>query len=332
MKSKTQRFHFVVGAVTLSVISIGLIVTAYLAEPNFFRPKMTAETYFVNSINGLEPGTPIKFRGVPVGEVKEVKLSSEVYPGYRIPTFSEYNSLAVVRMILYFDQEKFDREYVDYIKKGLRVQTQLAGLTGTLYISLEFIDPHRFPADRVAYPWNPAYKVIPSAPSLTNQIEGNVKRFLADLDALKLHVRISSTVPTVKSLLIHLNDIASQLSGQQFNAILHDAGQFLDLASLKVETFDIKSLNELVSQIDASAKDLQGNFFAKETEDLVKQINRLTAKFNNMGNVNQYELRSLMNSLVYITENLASLTRQLNEDPGSLFEKRESSSGLPKNF
>ncbi len=79
MDEKRHYFRlgvFVVAAAVL--VFIGLLV---LAGPGFFQKKVTVETYFSESVSGLEVGSPVKFRGVPIGRVSQILLSSRAYPG-----------------------------------------------------------------------------------------------------------------------------------------------------------------------------------------------------------------------------------------------------------
>ena len=54
------------------------------------------------------------------------------------------------------------------MKKGLRAQTQLAGITGQQYLALDFLDAAKYPP--LAFDWKAEYMYVPSAPSLTGEI------------------------------------------------------------------------------------------------------------------------------------------------------------------
>jgi len=41
------------------------------------------------------------------------------------------------------------------VRKGLRARTQLAGVTGQQYLSLDFMDPRKYPP--LEYSWTPRY-------------------------------------------------------------------------------------------------------------------------------------------------------------------------------
>lgn len=88
MIASKDKFHFWVGMTIVIVIAIfiGLLCTVF--TPNYFRPKTVVETYFTESVNGLSPGAPVKFKGIDIGKVTDISLSSKVYPEHHIGLFS----------------------------------------------------------------------------------------------------------------------------------------------------------------------------------------------------------------------------------------------------
>ena len=61
-------------------ILIGLLCTVF--TPNYFRPKTIVETYFTESVNGLSPGAPVKFKGIDIGKVTEISLILGPFCGF----------------------------------------------------------------------------------------------------------------------------------------------------------------------------------------------------------------------------------------------------------
>lgn len=63
---------FMIGAVVLAVA--GVVV---LASSTWFSKQSTFISYFSESVNGLEVGAPVKFQGVPVGQVTDILIQIE---------------------------------------------------------------------------------------------------------------------------------------------------------------------------------------------------------------------------------------------------------------
>ena len=62
--------------VTLSLLAAVLFL---LGGRKLFQPTFTFETYFNQSVAGLELGAPVRFRGVPLGQVTEIVTAAAVY-------------------------------------------------------------------------------------------------------------------------------------------------------------------------------------------------------------------------------------------------------------
>lgn len=67
---------FRVGLLVLLGIGLLVVLTFLLGARRWFQPSVEVETYFNESVNGLEVGSPVKFRGVQIGEVSEVTVST----------------------------------------------------------------------------------------------------------------------------------------------------------------------------------------------------------------------------------------------------------------
>src|ERR1700752_1492090 len=67
------------GLFTVVTVSIVVAVLFLLGGRKLFQPTFTFETYFNESVAGLELGAPVRFRGVPVGQFSEILTSAAAY-------------------------------------------------------------------------------------------------------------------------------------------------------------------------------------------------------------------------------------------------------------
>lgn len=305
---------FVVTAVAIAIVSIIVIV-----GPSLFSPKTTLETYFQFSISGLQVGSPVKFRGIPVGQVEQILLSTEAYPTPKTEILSRENTVAVVRMEIELEENDIKKKINSYIAEGLRVQTQLAGITGSLYLSIDFLDPKKYPADRIKFNWKPKYTFIPSAPSLSNEIVENVKNFLASLDDLRLEDSVKETLPALESLIQNLDHIFRGLDAQVFSQLGSSLGNLFSTADAKINEFDIKQLNDLISQLSDTASTMTNFVHKSEVNKLVANLSSLSQNLNKILKNNNYDIRATIQNLNKIAENLKTLTRELDNSPSALF-------------
>jgi paraquat-inducible protein B len=112
---------------------------------DLFTPKRNFVAYFQQSVNGLNVGAPVRFRGIPVGEVIAIDGVYDPETGSMIP-----------RVTIQFLPETLENALVEegeytlfpaLLRSGLRASLRSASLlTGQLYVSLNFHadEPARF--------------------------------------------------------------------------------------------------------------------------------------------------------------------------------------------
>jgi paraquat-inducible protein B len=221
--SPTLIGAFVVGAVALIVIAILL-----LGSGRLFRQTRDFVLYFDNSVNGLRVGAPVKFKGVEVGSVKDIRLQLEKGAEVnKIPVIIEIDleklTLRGATPEIAVDREAFHKAIVD----GFRGQLEMESLvTGLLYVGLDF-----FPGTPINFVQqenvNNKYPEIPTLPTSLEQAKGAVERILNKLEEIDFKRLIDSLTktsdgvgqlisvnsPTVKSILQSVDQAMPQLRG-----------------------------------------------------------------------------------------------------------------------
>ena len=118
MSTETQRYRlgiFVVSGVALTVVGV-----AALSAGRLFQETYPLYCYFQESVQGLEPGSPVKFRGVQIGRVEAVNLM----PSSRIATQQEGShaeSTIEVRSALQFKQITERESSGDLARRGFEL-------------------------------------------------------------------------------------------------------------------------------------------------------------------------------------------------------------------
>jgi paraquat-inducible protein B len=181
------------------------------------------ETYFQESVQGLDVGSPVKYRGVTLGRVTETALVSATYEPNdlaetRAPTFR----LVMVRFEVDADRIRRNIDAATAIQLGLRARLASQGLTGLSYVELDFVDPQRFPAQSV--PWQPRDAYLPSMPSTIAQVQSAAERLVARLQGVDVE-RLAASVQQV------LDDAHVELTSG-------DAHQTLAAATALLKTLD----------------------------------------------------------------------------------------------
>lgn len=221
--SPTLIGAFVIGAMALIVIAILL-----LGSGRLFRQTRDFVLYFDNSVNGLRVGAPVKFKGVEVGSVKDIRLQLEKGAEVnKIPVIIEIDleklTLRGATPEIAVDREAFHKAVVE----GFRGQLAMESLvTGVLYVALDF-----FPGTPIHFVQqenvNNKYPEIPTLPTSLELAKGAVERILNKLEEVDFKGLIDSLTktsdgvgqlvkvnsPTVKSILQSVDQAMPQLRG-----------------------------------------------------------------------------------------------------------------------
>ena len=121
-------------------------------------------SYFDESVQGLDIGSPVKFRGVTVGQVAAI----EIAPDRRhVEVTSELAVAQLVRLNL-----RVGAEEGIAAAPALRVQLAQTGITGVKFVLIDFFDgEHEAPP---ALPFPTPGNYIPSAPSTMKNLESSL--------------------------------------------------------------------------------------------------------------------------------------------------------------
>jgi len=130
----------VIGAFVIGSIALILTAVVLLGTGQFFNERVEVVTVFEGSVTGLEVGSPVEFRGVPVGTVKGIKaLYDPDRTSFVIPVFMSIDSNAVTNIGEDESETSPRLEIEKMIANGLRAQLDIRSLvTGTKFVSLEF--------------------------------------------------------------------------------------------------------------------------------------------------------------------------------------------------
>jgi paraquat-inducible protein B len=249
-----------VGIFALVATFLGMGTIIFVASGKLFRAEETILVYFGESVNGLSIGSPVKFKGVPIGEVKDIRMSYNQIqdPGTAyIPVFINLNLSKMGRKsdfiptMSVFDPQFFE----DEIRSGLRAKLNLLSfITGQLYVELDYFDEPN--THYVLRQLEPEYKEIPSLPSDMEELGATAFDILAQFHT----VDIKQMNDRILSLLERLDIIAAKFDIDGLNSAVVDTAdsvqttlEALDLQGTMPEIrTTIASLNALVTRLDAA--------------------------------------------------------------------------------
>jgi phospholipid/cholesterol/gamma-HCH transport system substrate-binding protein len=165
--------HWKLGLFVVSAIAATFATVAVIGARSMKKEVSVYMSYFDESVQGLEVGSPIKFRGVTVGTVGKI----EVAPDHRhVAIESELGTEELTRLGL--DRAAGPTLTGDartlQMASDLRIQLASSGLTGVKFLQLDFFDPVQYPPPTLPFP--APDNVIPTAPSTMKNLEDLVTR------------------------------------------------------------------------------------------------------------------------------------------------------------
>jgi phospholipid/cholesterol/gamma-HCH transport system substrate-binding protein/paraquat-inducible protein B len=202
-------------------VGIGLIgsCAVILGGQGLFQTPVPFETYFDESVQGLEKGSPVKFRGVSIGTVRAIGFVGDRYDLNEQDQL-KWGSTIYVRMDLVGDTpdpevgipemtERRRRNIERMIDKGLRLRLATQGLTGLSYVEADYLDPERFPEMEIG--WKPKRLYVPSAPSTFKALSTAAERIFERLE----DVEVEAVVRNLDTLLVNLNEKVSDIDTER---------------------------------------------------------------------------------------------------------------------
>jgi paraquat-inducible protein B len=325
---------FVVGAIALAIAGV-----AAIGSGHFFEQRTTFISYFEESVNGLDVGAPVKFKGVPIGEVTDIKLRVDLEnETFQIPVQYSINLDPVTDTTgapLNLDNPKLLREQIG---NGLRARLQLESIvTGKLYVELTYI-PNPEPVVATT-PGGPSPLEIPTALSplaqlgegasslMTNlrqfdvgQINENLVTFLVNandklekLNAEEINQEVLSTVESVQAV-VESEDVRTALrdlpkATEQLRATITDAQQL-------IQRLD-KGVDPTAEELKKTAKELRTTL--RQMRGTMKELNQTVSTDSGIG----YQVQEALSNLSDATKALRVLIQSLERNPSMFIRGRE---------
>lgn len=297
--------YFKIGVFVISAAIIAIIAIIALGAGSFFQKKIIMETYMDGSVQGLDVGAPLKFRGVKIGHVEEINFVADKY--VLDPTgkdFLTYSNYVYIRASFephergLDDEEKLHDRLEDMIARGLRVRLASQGITGVAFLQVDFLDPEAYPQLNIG--WKPRTHYLPSAPSMFTRITETLQNIIdkaEEIDVERITDGLERTLNDVSNTLADLNVKKLSKELEELLATLNKrAGPLLSDAS---ET--IGSVKKLVEDTKKPLTQSIG-----ELPEIVAQLKRTLRKLNNI-------VSSDEENIVMSTENVRAITGNLRD-------------------
>ncbi len=270
------------------------------AKQKIYSVKNHYVLFFDESVRGLGVGAPVEFRGIPIGQVIDIK-----------PEFDLKLNKAKIPVIIAAEPERISfigqlpdgvtREtLVDHlIERGFRAQLRTGNLlTGQLYIAIDLF-PDAKPAKMVRG-GRYGYPEFPTTPTQLEEIGSKVTQLVAKIDKIPIE-QIG-------------NDLRDTMQG---------AKRIVNSPEL-LET--VKSLNAAVKELQAFTVELRTRTAPEVTATLQQAQRSLAAAESSLAadSPQQYRVKAALDEIAGAARSLRLLTEFLEAHPESLLRGKGS--------
>jgi ABC-type transporter Mla subunit MlaD len=334
--------YFKLGLFVIGAVIAGLAVLIIIGSGRWLKPRTTIETYFNESVQGLDIGSKIKYRGVAIGEVTRISFTYVKYEQDK--AMSQRKRYVLVEAQLEprlvggraaNDIASPESSAIE-VERGLRVHLAPQGITGTNYLELDYVDT--LPAPVLPIDWTPENIYIPSTPSTVSTFVSAASEILDRLHRLD----IETIVANLNKLLVTANERVAGLDtagiSQRAERTLSKLETTLDsIASRKLSDEAVGLLAEL-RQTNAELKTFLANPALKKLPDdttaalagvrqlvtdpklsqSLAHMERTLARLDRIFGAGEADLGTTFENLRQITDNLRDLTEDAKRYPSNL--------------
>lgn len=313
-----RKIQLSVGLLVVVGLALLVGVVLFLTQNRLGSSDVMFETYIRESVQGLEVGSPVRYRGVAVGRVTEIGLASAEYRRPRGDAFAAAFQLVVVRFAVSLPRVGDVPSTEDAVAAGLRARLASQGITGVAYIELDFLDAERFPIP--ALPWTPRFAWIPAVPSTVAQVTSAAEMVLRQIQGIDF-----------VGMVANINDLFLDLRRQTDTGEL--AVALREAATLMQELRAIASQTDVpgaVAELRATAGSIRGLAEGREMRETLtamgaaaQDLRRVTARLP--GTIGQLDasLRAARNATTDVQADLAPVLRDLRAATANLRETTE---------
>lgn len=278
-----QKAKFFVGLFIAAGISLAVVAIILLGMNRFLEKGQFYAVYFDESVQGLKPDSPVKYRGVAIGHIERISLA----PDSRL-----------IEVILKIESDI-------RLEENMVAQQKVVGITGSKFIEL---DRQKDEAENL-YPkldFPTEYPVLASRPSNISELFRGIDDIVQKLNSLDI-VGISDHL---KVALVHLGQTLSDIDAKGISNNIKTS-----LSNIN-ENFDPVRWGKLITSLEKNLDILEK--LINSSDNLMKKASELVdGAGTEISNLNRH-LIVVGQNLEKTTGNLDNMLEQISDHPAQL--------------
>ena len=308
------------------MIGVALGVTGLLlfSSSKMFTKTRDIVVYFNQSLNGLNVGAPVKYRGVTIGSVKKVMIFwNQATNDYAMPVLIELEEKLIKERVGTPIETFTDRALTQRVGSGMRASLQAESLvTGVLYIECHI---NRDAPPPVFHQLEKRFAEMPSEPTQIQQMMEN----LGSLDIKGISTNINAVIVRLDKVLesMRMGDISTGVTNTlaSLNQLITSPDITNSLASVRTTLDQYRTLGEKLSgRIDPLAESITNSL--AEANRTLAQLQGTASNLRGMLRPDaplQHDLDQLLRQMAGTAQSVSSLMEFLQQHPNALITGRE---------
>lgn len=324
IKSRKLSSPFLIGLFVIVGLLIMVGVVIWLGATQFLKENVFYVTYFNGSVEGLTTGSAVKYQGVPVGAVKEIKVAPD---GKMIEIIMQIGEKIV-------------------IDDSLRVKSEYSGIAGGKFLQLHYPSQKDMESKPDGYKplvlnFKPPYKVINSSPSGIEELEIEARKVMDNLKQIRAGDISNSAVDfmdagtrfiTNKELFdiiaelhksaVYLNSILEKADSSNIINNLNQTTQKLYSSSAKLEQFT-DSMNYQIANLQVKERldtiVARYKYLMDDADGVVKNADGVVKLIGYRTESVMYNFNDIMIDFKATNRQLRKTLKGLTDNPSSIF-------------
>jgi ABC-type transporter Mla subunit MlaD len=282
-----------VGIFVLSGTFILFAVIFWLSTSHFYSKGNIYAAYFDESIQGLEVGSSVKYRGINIGRVLSIDIAEN----------SKYIEVVM----------EINKDFT--LPKNTVAQLKSVGITGFIYIECDLIE-NKEETGILIPDFVTKYETIPTVRSDIDQIMQSLSEITKEFES----VSVSKMADNINNLLKTLQEALGEIPVAQLSKRLDNV-----LLSLEERLTETKSL---IHNLDITIKENKNNLskLIDEWEKVANNLNDFaeigkTLLLKNKENIENLpkELTTIFKKLEYTLDSMDKFINELSDQPSLIF-------------
>jgi paraquat-inducible protein B len=262
---KTKLSPSLVGLFVLGALLLAGVGVVTFGNVHLFTQPSRFTVFFDESVHGLDLGSPVKFRGVRVGRVADIRLRYDTArQRSEVQVVCEFSRDTVADagggMLNMADREQLQK----FVAEGLRARLGVVGLaTGLLFVELDFFNPRQYPVTRSTFA-DDTYANIPTVRSTIEEFQASLTEIIAKLKDVDIAALAREATGLITDARRQLNALdlpqlvnESTLTVRAARALVADPAWTATLANLNGAITDLRGvITKVDGQVGPTAENL----------------------------------------------------------------------------